>query len=271
MIKKILLLSVVFLIITLPAISANENSGNFTELNSKIQDANETLILDKDYCDSSEIAINRSITIDGNGYCINNTEKSLKLNVSNDVSIIFKKVSFKNDEVVFNNENSTLNITLIDCKFKEREITDKISNCYYTSEVSQTIKNITKQIVGNLTGLNAAKKLAEWVGKNIKHETAPGFYQTPEDTLRRKLGNCASQSDLFLHMCEAIGLNKNHRMCFVHVGSSEFGKRHFFAMIDNILVDVDSKRNDPWGNAATMKNKFYAITEYPNLPIARVF
>ena len=140
----------------------------------------------------------------------------------------------------------------------------------YTGEITTPIKKLAKSIVGDSKDIVAAKKLAKWVSKNIKHETAPGFYQSPEVTLKRKIGNCCSKTDLFLQMCVAVGVNKKHKLYYVHVGTMKFHKRHFFAMIDNTVVDVDGPKN-PWGHANIGKNKVYQITEYPYLPLPRKY
>lgn len=141
----------------------------------------------------------------------------------------------------------------------------------YSSKISSKVKNLAKKIVGSSSGWEAARKLAKWVCKNIKHETAPGFYQTPYKTLTRKRGNCCSRTDLFLQMCVAVGLNKNHKLYYVHVGTMEFHHRHFFAMFDNYLVDVDSCRKSPWGHASIGSRDIYRVTPYPLLPLTRQY
>ena len=70
-------------------------------------------------------------------------------------------------------------------------------------------------------------------------------------------------------MCQAIGLTKTHKFYFIHVGQYYFGARHFFAMVDNLLVDVDGQPDDPWGQASIGNRGIYRVTQYPVLPVAR--
>ena len=216
------------------------------------------------------------MTINGNGHSISSTSQTLKLNVKNDIILIFKNITFKNDKIELNCENSNMKLTFADCKFKENNVKNEItivedisSEYYKAGNISETVEKLAKEIVGNSTDLEAAKKLAIWVGQNIMHETAPGFYQSPDVTLNRTLGNCCSQTLLFLQMCEAVGLNNSHKLYFIHVGTSIFHQRHFFAMIDDIFVDVDARPKNPWGNAKTYNDTFFKITEYPYLPLVR--
>ena len=127
-----------------------------------------------------------------------------------------------------------------------------------------------KKIVGKSEGLKAAEKLANWVGKNIYQESHSGFFQSPADTLKRRRGNCCSQTDLFLQMCHAVGVTKNHKVCYVHVGTVNYKSRHFFALIDNLCIDVNSKPNHPWGHASVLRDVF-TITEYPMLPLVKEY
>ncbi len=142
---------------------------------------------------------------------------------------------------------------------------------YAPINVSEKVKRVALRIVGNSTDVEAAKKLAEWVGKYIEHEKGVGFYQTPDETLTRKIGNCCCHADLFLQMCVAVGLNETHKLYYVHVGTMEFGKRHFFAMFDDVFVDADSYRYNPWGHGSFRNRYLNTITEYPFLPLIRTY
>ena len=133
--------------------------------------------------------------------------------------------------------------------------------------ISEDIAKLAKKIVGKSKDLEAAKKLAKWVGTNIVHESHEGFYQNASQTLKRRCGNCCSQTELFLQMCEAIGITKNHKAYFVHVGKIQYGSRHFFAVIDNICIDVDARPKHPWGHASIYNRPIYLLTPYPILPL----
>lgn len=143
------------------------------------------------------------------------------------------------------------------------------TNLNTTGKISKKIKLLAKQIVGKTKGIEAVKKLAIWVSKNIVHETAEGFYQSPLTTLQRKLGNCCCHSELFLQLCASLGYTNQFDMYIVHVGTMEFGKRHFFTVVGNLCVDTD--RRNPWGRGGGVNKQVYSITKYPYLPLIRKY
>lgn len=141
----------------------------------------------------------------------------------------------------------------------------------YSGLVSKAVKDKAKNIVGNSTGIAAAKKLAKWCGKRIKHEKREGLYQSPKTTLNRKRGNCLCQTDLFLQMCDAVGVTEKYELRYIHVGTMKYGKRHFFARINGVDIDVDAKPKNPWGHASYKGRTIYSRKVYPELPIKRKY
>lgn len=255
------------------------DTGNFTELNTIINDSNDDISLADDYKHvdgDDDVVISKSIKINGNNHTIDSDDSPIIID-ANDTSVIFEDVNFIDYKFEIS-ENNTSNLTFINCCFKstfndsnaELNLTQFDAN-HTSGEISPTIKLLAQSIVGDLTGYEAAYELATWVGTNIRHETAAGFYQTADETLNRRRGNCCSQTDLFLQMCVAVGVNEKHKLYYVQVGTYEFGARHFFAMIDNVLIDVDARPDSPWGQASIANREFYRIIEYPYLPIAREY
>lgn len=249
-------------------------------LSSEINNSGSSITLYNDYIynnSDDKVFLNKSVTIEGNDHSIDANNNTI-FEVTNNNNIIFKNITFNNvNEFFMNITCVNSNITFLDCNFNFiNNYTDNCVNVTYnvpsygfTCEISSTIKNLAEAIVGQSTDLDAAKKLAKWVGRNFDHETRDGFYQTPDETLNRRIGNCCSLTDLFLQMCVAVGVDKNHKLYYVHTGTPKFGKRHFFAMIDNILVDVGSKPYNPWGHALFIDDVIYGFTEYPMLPLPR--
>ena len=269
--------------LSIACVSADDlnETGNFTELNDLINDADGydiNLTSDYGYVDGDEdVVISKSVTINGNNHTIDHNESAIVIN-ANDSNVVFEEVNFLNYRFDLSN-NTNMNVTFIDCSFtnpignySDSSITINLyDGDYITGEISPTVRQLAQSIVGNLTDYEAAYELAVWVGKNIKHKTRAGFYQTPDMTLELRRGNCCSQADLFLQMCAAVGLDKKHKLYYVHVGTMEFGHRHFFAMIDNIVIDPDSRSSDPWGHALIEPFEFFRITPYPYLPIPREY
>ena len=67
------------------------------------------------------------------------------------------------------------------------------------------------------------------------------------------------------------GALEGHKVYFIHVGTKEFHQRHFFAMIDDVFVDVDTYSHSPWGHANFAGRSIYRITEYPYLPLPKQY
>ena len=216
----------------------------------------------------------RLLTSDDNNHSISlNNNSSFKIN-ENNLSLTFKNIIFKNNFFAsYDNESNitSFNSTLIDCHL-QTDYANAIEVHNYgddwgyghSCKVSRKIKNLAFKIIGKSEGLIAAKKLTLWVRKNIKKEINAGFYQKPSKTLKRKLGNCCCKVELLLQMMDAVGLRKNHKLYFVHVGNKMYHHRHFFAMIDHICVDPTLKR--PWGRGGFYSRQV-VIIPYPILPL----
>ena len=274
---SIMLFILVFFTLITSVSAVNDAKGNFTELNNKIL-SDDIVSLDKDYLYQSgenNISITKSVTIEGNNHTIdvNNTNNLFKINNS----IIIKNISFKNIDQLLFDFNST-NMTIINCDFSLNNINNSVwvklfidDNPSYSSEITEDVEKLAKSIVGNTTGIEAAKLLANWVNDNIDHETESGFYQSPSETIKRKKGNCCCHTELFLQMCVVIGIDEEHTLSVVHVGTIDFGERHFFCLIDNLCVDTDRGFSNPWGHGGISGRDVYSITEYPLLPITRTY
>ena len=282
------MISVFIIFISLSCVCASDlnetDSTGFTHLNEIINQTDDSVNLTSDYSynnTDNPLIISKSIEINGNGHSIDCNGSSILINESN---ILFRDITFKNVVIEFNSSNMT-NLTFVNCNFdsiikpseisfpllQEINLTEIDSTTMTTGEISQTVRDLAKSIAGNATDIDAAILIANWVGINIKHETRAGFYQSPDQTLMRKKGNCCSQTNLFLQMCASLGITENHTVYFVHTGTMKFGERHFFAMIDNVFVDVDARPNNPWGNALIKRTGIYRITQYPYLPLIRKY
>lgn len=282
------MISLFIIFISLSCVCASDlnetDATGFTQLNHIINQTDASVDLTCDYSNNntdSPLIISKSIEINGNGHSIDCNGSSIFINQSN---ILFRDVTFRNVVIEFNSSIMT-NLTFVSCNFdsimkpseiyfpliQDIDLTEIDSETMTAGEISQTVSDLAKMIAGNATDLDAAILLAQWVGTNITHEGRAGFYQSPDQTLLRQKGNCCSQTLLFLQMCASLGITENHRVYIVHTGTMKFGERHFFAMIDNIFVDVDARPKHPWGNALIKRTGIYRITEYPYLPLVRKY
>ena len=252
---------------------------NFSDLSKEISHTNynSNLTLSKNYIQSSNennVQISKSIVINGNNHYIKSNEKAYIFNVKDNINVTFKNITFYTNKyltVKFNSGNVKSNVTFKDCKYKLNvaSIYPKDPKNYYSCKVTKKIKKLAYSIIGKSKGEAAAKKLARWVHKNIKFEKKEGFYQSPTKTLKRKKANCCGQSELFLQMCEAVGLTKKHKVSFIHVGKYKYKKRHFFVTFDNLCVDVTLKHY--WGHGSFSKGHVFLTSKYPMLPIKKSY
>lgn len=128
---------------------------------------------------------------------------------------------------------------------KTKKLTGNTATAKYT--VDSKVQKKAKNIVGNSTGLAAAKKIAKWCGKNIKYQKPvyKGFRKSPRSVLKTRKGNCCDQTRLMLMMMDAVGVTQNYKLIYVHVHKGKKG--HVFAKINGKYVDPCKTRN-PWGH-----------------------
>lgn len=255
-------------------VQSAEDSANLSKV--KTNDAPNIVKLSNDLnYDQGEYNLNfyESNIIEGENYTIEGENSKIKIEVSDKVNLTFKNINFKDIELTFTlSDLKNTNITLMDCSFTKEKYDNQLTvdefkdEVKYSSEITPEIEKLAFSIVGTSTDIEAAQKLANWVKTNIAHETNDGFYQSPSETLKRKMGNCCCHSELFLLMCDAIGITQNHEVCFVQVGCMGFGYRHYFTLIDNICVDTDGSKDDPWAYGGGLDWGVYQITKYPLLP-----
>ena len=274
---KVIFLCLFLIFLSFSCVNAEDNqvNSNFSNLSDEISHSNSNITLTKNYTqleNENNINIEKSIEIDGEGHSINSNNENSLFNVNSNVNLTFKNISFnyENQKLLDSKPYlDNISITFLNCTFNLKNVIlyskDPSLKTHYCCKVTNEIKNLALSIVGKSTDLDAAKKLAKWVSVNIKFEKKEGFYQTPSKTLLRKKANCCCQSELFLQMCEAVGITKEHEVYFVHVGTMTFGYRHFFTMIDNICIDVTL--NKYWGKGGFSNKTVFSITKYPMLPI----
>lgn len=137
-----------------------------------------------------------------------------------------------------------------------------------SGKISSSVKSKALSIVGNSTGIPAAKKIIKWVAKHIKWENRNNFYQSPATTLRRRTGNCCCQADLAAQMLDAAGVCTTVDVRYVHVHRP--GKGHVFLRVNKTYVDP-CKTANPWGHYVTGYGRPGSgpITKYPKLPFER--
>ena len=114
--------------------------------------------------------------------------------------------------------------------------TDSQTRTNISSGMNGTIQKKALSIVGNSTGIAAAKKIAEWCRNNIKYAYYTGFNRKPTSVLSKGSGNCCDQSRLMLTMMDAVGCRSTLTLKYVKVccnTSTHPGVGHIFTCIIN--------------------------------------
>lgn len=113
--------------------------------------------------------------------------------------------------------------------------------------VDPKVEKKARSIVGNSTGIAAAKKIAKWCGRNIKYQKPvySGFRKSARSVLTSRKGNCCDQTRLMLMMMDAVGVTQTHKLVYMHVHKGNKG--HVFAKVNGKYVDPCVSRS-PWGN-----------------------
>ena len=166
-------------------------------------------------------------------------------------------------------------------KKKVRKVTRKVTNKAKknTSTKTRTVignpsaitRNTALNVVGDSTGLAAAKKIVAWVDKNIKYEYYYNFHRQPSTVLKKKRANCCDQARLVLTMCDAAGCTDALTLKYVHVSSGSRG--HVFCKIITKssgkwrYVDTCKWGGKAWGNYVHGYGSPPGTqTTYPTLP-----
>ena len=117
---------------------------------------------------------------------------------------------------------------------------------------SKYIRKLALNIVGDSTGLAAAKKIVRWVDNHIKYELYANFHRSPDTVVKKRRANCCDQARLVLTLCDAAGCTEALTLKYVHVSKGSIG--HVFCRIITKssgkwrYVDTCKYGGKSWGN-----------------------
>lgn len=203
-----------------------KTKGKFPPTGKTIEGSNKGLIVCKK-CDSKYSVLGNSLGIDSkklkiyNGpYKTKKTEAYTLKNGKQEFKALKKVVRAK--KIIGNNQQPK----------------------YY---VDPKVEKKARKIVGNSTGIAAAKKIAKWCGKNIKYQKPvyANFRKSPRKVLTSRKGNCCDQTRLMLMMMDAVGVTQTHKLIYMHTKVGTRG--HVFAKVNGKYVDP-CKTRTPWGH-----------------------
>ena len=117
---------------------------------------------------------------------------------------------------------------------------------------SKYVRKLALNIVGDSTGLAAAKKIVRYVDSHVKYELYPNFHRSPDTVLKKGRANCCDQARTVLTLCDAAGCTEALTLKYVHVHSGSKG--HVFCKIITKssgkwrYVDTCKWGGKAWGN-----------------------
>ena len=109
---------------------------------------------------------------------------------------------------------------------------------------SKYVKKLALNIVGDSTGLAAAKKIVNYVDKNVKYELYANFHRSPDTVLKKGRANCCDQARTVLTLCDAAGCTDALTLKYVHVQSGSVG---------HVFCRIITKSNGTWRYVDTCK------------------
>ena len=140
-----------------------------------------------------------------------------------------------------------------------------------TGNPSAYVRKLALNIVGDSTGLAAAKKIVKYVDSHVKYELYPNFHRSPDTVLKKGRANCCDQARTVLTLCDAAGCTSSLTLKYVHVSTGSKG--HVFCrIITNSsgkwrYVDTCKWGGKAWGNYVHGYGTAPGTqSTYPNLP-----
>ena len=128
-------------------------------------------------------------------------------------------------------------------------------------------------IVGDSTGLDAAKKIAKWCGtrRNFKYSDYPNYHRKAATAYKMRSANCCDSTRMMLSMMDAVGCSEKLKLEYVHCHNSVKRKGHVFAKITTRATGkyryVDpccklEKGRSPWANHLKGYGPIVSINAY---------
>ncbi|MEA4957536.1 hypothetical protein SDC9_30531 [bioreactor metagenome] len=73
-----------------------------------------------------------------------------------------------------------------------------------TNSSSNNDSSVSKIVAEKAKELKTPKACQQWIDKNIKYEGYYNYRHSPEEVMKRKMGNCMDQARLFCHMMKTL-------------------------------------------------------------------
>lgn len=135
------------------------------------------------------------------------------------------------------------------------------------SNISSKMKKLAKSIVGNSTGLTAAKKIASWVDRNISYAGYANFIRSPDTVYNKRSGNCCDGTRFLFTLLDAAGCCEYFDLYYVHVPGHVYGQIVTKKSGKKRYVDTASDYAGCWGYICrNYRGRSQTKSKYPNRP-----
>lgn len=109
---------------------------------------------------------------------------------------------------------------------------------------SKYVRKLALNIVGDSTGLAAAKKIVRYVDNHVKYELYANFHRSPDTVLKKGRANCCDQARTVLTLCDAAGCTEALTLKYVHVQKGSIG---------HVFCKIVTKKSGNWRYVDTCK------------------
>lgn len=138
------------------------------------------------------------------------------------------------------------------------------------TNITKTVKNKARAIVGNHVGYDALKDIVAFMDDNIKYSGYSDFKYSAKYCLKKKRANCCDGTRLFFELCDAAGLTEYYQMYYIHVHEKQ---GHVYAVVKNKktgkkhFVDCASDSHTAWNYVCIgYSKKTSPDSTYPKRP-----
>lgn len=157
---------------------------------------------------------------------------------------------------------------------KQKNNTDSKSRTS-SSNIPKKVREQALAIVGNSTGLDAAKKIAKWCStrKKFKYDSYANFRRKPSGCLTKRKANCCDSTRFMFALMDAAGCREHLKLEYVHFHNNARNIGHICGKITTRssgkwrYVDPCIKLEDgrsSWGNHLKGYGGIVGVTEYTN-------
>ena len=90
--------------------------------------------------------------------------------------------------------------------------------------IDASVRRQALAIVGNKTGLSAAKAIASWMDNNISYANYENFRRSASKSLSMKSCNCCDGTRLYFELCDSAGCTEFLKLEYIHVYGHVYGR-----------------------------------------------